>query len=246
MTKNKTKKMTKSTFVIIIMAIAMVAMLAFGGTYAYFTATTAKVASGNTATTGTVQLGTNSVSNIKATGVVSGDDILKGADGTGTGKVTIVNKSNVATYIFVTFDATFKEDGATETTNPVASKDLVKNDGEFFLDYAVTNGTANTLATESATAADEDTWYKLSGKTNVYFMKATATTTDKSYDVCKSIIFYGKSESNGATAGSLMNGTITVSLESKSIQVIKEDGNGTTLTPAEAYDVLYPSTPAST
>ena len=35
----KSKKMTKSTFAIIIMAIAMVAMLAFGGTYAYFTAT---------------------------------------------------------------------------------------------------------------------------------------------------------------------------------------------------------------
>ena len=39
MTKLKSKKMTKSTFAIIIMAIAMVAMLAFGGTYAYFTAT---------------------------------------------------------------------------------------------------------------------------------------------------------------------------------------------------------------
>ena len=39
MTKMKSKKMTKSTFAIIIMAVAMVAMLAFGGTYAYFTAT---------------------------------------------------------------------------------------------------------------------------------------------------------------------------------------------------------------
>ena len=39
MTKLKSKKMTKSTFAVIIMAIAMVAMLAFGGTYAYFTAT---------------------------------------------------------------------------------------------------------------------------------------------------------------------------------------------------------------
>ena len=39
MTKNKSKKMTKSTFAIIIMAVVMVAMIAFGGTYAYFTAT---------------------------------------------------------------------------------------------------------------------------------------------------------------------------------------------------------------
>ena len=38
MTKSKSKKMTKSTFAIVIMAIVMVAMLAFGGTYAYFTA----------------------------------------------------------------------------------------------------------------------------------------------------------------------------------------------------------------
>lgn len=38
MTKMKSKKMTKSTFVVIIMAIIMVAMMAFGGTYAYFTA----------------------------------------------------------------------------------------------------------------------------------------------------------------------------------------------------------------
>ena len=54
MTKMKSKKMTKSTFAIIIMAIVMVAMLAFGGTYAYFTATSDKnVAS---LTTGMVSL----------------------------------------------------------------------------------------------------------------------------------------------------------------------------------------------
>ena len=39
MTKMKSKKMTKSTFAIIIMGIVMVAMLAFGGTFAYVTAT---------------------------------------------------------------------------------------------------------------------------------------------------------------------------------------------------------------
>ena len=43
MTKMKSKKMTKSTFAVIIMAVAMVAMLAFGGTYAYFTAQNAAV-----------------------------------------------------------------------------------------------------------------------------------------------------------------------------------------------------------
>ena len=56
MTKMKSKKMTKSTFAIIIMAIVMVAMLAFGGTYAYFTAKANVV--GSTVTTGTLKLET--------------------------------------------------------------------------------------------------------------------------------------------------------------------------------------------
>lgn len=43
MTKLKSKKMTKSTFAVIIMAILMVAMLAFGGTYAWFTATATQI-----------------------------------------------------------------------------------------------------------------------------------------------------------------------------------------------------------
>ncbi|MBR2970051.1 MAG: SipW-dependent-type signal peptide-containing protein [Clostridia bacterium] len=55
MTKLKSKKMTKSTLALIIMAVAMVAMLAFGGTYAYFTAQSKS----NTAniTAGTLTLG---------------------------------------------------------------------------------------------------------------------------------------------------------------------------------------------
>ena len=55
MTKMKSKKMTKSTFAIIIMGIVMVAMLAFGGTFAYFTAKTSDKQSG-AITTGLISL----------------------------------------------------------------------------------------------------------------------------------------------------------------------------------------------
>ncbi|MBE5741619.1 MAG: hypothetical protein E7351_03750 [Clostridiales bacterium] len=78
MTKMKSKKMTKSTFAIIIMAIAMVAMLAFGGTYAYFTATATAQESG-TVTLGTVKL-TSSAATTFITDVTAmpGDTILEG------------------------------------------------------------------------------------------------------------------------------------------------------------------------
>ncbi len=72
----KSKKMTKSTVAIIVMAVLMVAMLAFGGTYAYFTATATAV-TGNI-TTGTVKLTGSVVSTITANNVMPGDTILTG------------------------------------------------------------------------------------------------------------------------------------------------------------------------
>ena len=96
--------MSKSTFAIIIMAVAMVAMLAFGGTFAYFTAT-ASQASGSV-TTGTVQLGANTMATLVADNVVSGQQLF-GADS----KVQVTSKSNVDTWVFITFSATM--DGGT-------------------------------------------------------------------------------------------------------------------------------------
>ena len=74
----KSKKMTKSTFAIIIMGIIMVAMLAFGGTFALFTAeTTRKTGS---FTTGHVYLKSNaSTLTIGGTNVVPGDEVVSGA-----------------------------------------------------------------------------------------------------------------------------------------------------------------------
>ncbi len=93
MTKTKSKKMTKSTFAIIIMAVVMVAMLAFGGTYAYFTASTS--AKSTNFTTGKVVL-TNSGAEISVISdkVVPGDTIISEA-------ISYTNGSDVNTYIAV-------------------------------------------------------------------------------------------------------------------------------------------------
>ncbi len=93
MTKTKSKKMTKSTFAIIIMAVVMVAMLAFGGTYAYFTASTS--AKSTSFTTGKVVL-TNSGANITVISdkVVPGDTIINDV-------ISYTNGSDVNTYIAV-------------------------------------------------------------------------------------------------------------------------------------------------
>ena len=91
MTKMKSKKMTKSTFAIIIMAIAIVALLAFGGSYAYFTATT--TAKSNTFETGIVNLSAGDFT-ISTAKVVPGDPLVNKA-------VVYNNQSNVKSYIFV-------------------------------------------------------------------------------------------------------------------------------------------------
>lgn len=100
MTKKKTKKMTKSTFAIIIMGIALVALLAFGGTFAYFTSTSSARVS--KFTTAVVNLRTNGGSNINfaANKVESRETISdKG--------LQLVNHSNVKTIVAVEFQVTY-------------------------------------------------------------------------------------------------------------------------------------------
>ena len=98
MTKTK-KKMSKSTFAIIIMAVAMVAMLAFGGTFAYFTAT-ATDATGS-ATVGTVEISTAGSTTIAtaSTYAVPGSTIYNNQS------VSLTNTSTVDIYVFATLSA---------------------------------------------------------------------------------------------------------------------------------------------
>ena len=93
MTKLKSKKMAKSTFAIVIMAIAMVAMLAFGGTYAYFTATA--TADAGTVTTATVQL--NAASEVTLT---ADTKILPGETIVAADKIAATNLSDAPTWVF--------------------------------------------------------------------------------------------------------------------------------------------------
>ena len=108
MTKMKSKKMTKSTFAVIIMAIVMVALLAFGGTYAYFTANATGESVGNIKTAKLQLLNKGSRLTYTAT-----DEIVPGKYIYGTGDLSGTNvtdyqvidldlgDTNAAVYAFV-------------------------------------------------------------------------------------------------------------------------------------------------
>ena len=214
MTKTKSKKMTKSTFAIIIMAVVMVAMLAFGGTYAYFTATASEVK--NTVTTGTVKLNANTMATLVSDKVVSGSSLID------TGSVQVTSASNVDTYVFVTFSVTF--DGA---GNPKKSAAECTTEGDYFLDVTQAAG-----------------WTPVSDETNVYGRLVTAAEANTPIDVCTGIRFYGYSQSTESTTGTLMNKTITITISSEAIQAIDEDGNGETnyASVDAAWNALHPGT----
>ena len=95
MTKMKSKKMAKSTFAIIIMGIVMVAMLAFGGTFAYFTATSTTKTS-DAITTAKVVLGADTTATLSITetrNLLPKDEVTLSA--------TVSNTSDVDTWVFV-------------------------------------------------------------------------------------------------------------------------------------------------
>ena len=194
----------------------MVAMLAFGGTFAYFTATTGSVGA-NDIKTATVQLGANSVAGLVKTDIQSGSKI---AD-----SVTVTNKSDVKTYIFVTFTVSMNKGTA------VASKDKIVKEGDYCLDYTLNEGSTS------------GKWTKLAGvesAKNVYYTladKATNTTDGDVYNVCSAINFYGMSNSTETSVGSLMGATITVTIVSESIQQLSEAGTNFA-SAADAYKAL--------
>ena len=126
MTKLKSKKMSKSTFAVIIMAILMVAMLAFGGTYAWFTSgSTITMTDGATTNMGKIALAEGetkiSSTSLKAN-VLPSESVF--VDGQNT--FDLIDKSNRASYIFfiVTADIaqvdTFDTDGVTPKTYKTA------------------------------------------------------------------------------------------------------------------------------
>ena len=116
MTKMKSKKMTKSTFAIIIMAVVMVAMIAFGGTYAYFTATANSVTDLK-ATTAVIQL--NSDAGPEGTAIATArKEVLPGEELAHV-KVGLTDLSTRDTYVFATVTLKFNN-RAIDLTNDKA------------------------------------------------------------------------------------------------------------------------------
>ena len=113
------------------MGIVMVAMLAFGGTFAYFTATTNN-------STATAKLGTVRISNTSENKAISltknllpGDVVLSKTD------YKLENKSDVATYVFIKFTAEVTGTTATVATlldiaEPTGWTKLADVDGVYY------------------------------------------------------------------------------------------------------------------
>ena len=201
MTKLKSKKMTKSTFAIIIMAIAMVALLAFGGTYAYFTATTKEIS--GKSTLGYLSL-SNSATKLNVTEkVVPGQNILDEET------ITLVDSSDVATFVFVRFSATTEAaDLAGKITATIKKGDtaLTAVEGQTGVYYLETAGVAEATDIE---------------------LKVSVT-LDSSID---------ENNANGALTketSKYMGKEVTVTFNAMAIQKIGADGNEMTVAAAYA------------
>ena len=130
---------------IFIMAIAMVAMLAFGGTYAFFSATANSHSSD--VTTGTIRLVSGKTQTVKVDSAVKGDSVLGTVsfDATGT---------TAKSFVFITMSATI-------TPNDV---DLADGNDENNVKFAdifnselTVQGTWSTLTKADISTLDENT-----------------------------------------------------------------------------------------
>ena len=224
MTKLKTKKkMNKSTIAIIIMAVVMVAMLAFGGTYAYFTATSATRSSefhvGKVAltSTGTFTSYTNK-------NVVPGDKVLEGS-------VSYINQSTVDTYVAVVFDILY--DGGYYVHNGTTWSEVKDTNGWKNLTNAQINEAFKDALKIGATnsAIDSSLWTQGGGSyTNIYLKKGK--TADAGFRVAapandKGVISESEEDRktifvNATTANPVK---IDVGLSRKYVEEVQPDGS---------------------
>ena len=208
MTKTKKRKMSKSTFAIIIMAVVMVAMLAFGGTYAYFTATATKKTTGEF-TTGSIKL----ESNDDATFVSGLTDVVPG-DALTTGPLTLTTTS-AGTDSYIAIKVTIEATDA-------KGVDLVLTGTS--LESAI-----GLLATEPTTGSK---WVAGTGDyTDVFVLAATTTPTPVATGQTikitdKELIFQADDNwDQTAAAGAdyisdskLMGATLNITIEARSVQ----------------------------
>ena len=222
MTKAK-KKMTKSTFVIIIMAVAMVAMLAFGGTFAYFTAT-ADTKSGSTKT-GVITLSTdNTTITISKQNILPHEALLTTQEATDiTYDTTNANRAQVA---FFTFTVEIKKGDA-----PVAGASLI-------ITTPKTGAFANAVVmTTGEGIVNSDT-----AKTVAILIPAATTSIDMTG---LAVSFDATANSDNGEIPDLMGATITITIKAESIQAVQDDG--TEITDLDAtnagkmWDILHPA-----
>lgn len=237
MTKTKKKKMSKSTFAIIIMAVVMVAMLAFGGTYAYFTATATKKTTGDF-TTGSIKLEAND----EATFVTGLTDVVPG-DALTTGPLTLTTTSK-GTDSYIAIKVTIKATDAKGAT--------------LVLDGTSLESAKGLLATEPTTGS---TWVAGSGNyTNVFVLAATdtpkAVATAQTIKITDAaLIFQADDNWDQTTAdgsadyisdSKLMGATLNITIEARSVQSKNwnDDGDasasGTAATIDGIAELLFP------
>lgn len=213
MTKNKSRKMTKSTFAIIIMGIMMVAMLAFGGTFAYFTATA--TSQSGSFTTGNVKLSSTGSFVVSAKNVMPGDYILGGADNNAenpAAKLTVETTDDAGNYVAIKFTITATD--GTDQHNPIDLGD-VNLDVTPFTGWQKTDTTGIFIWGSNKSTATA----KTNGDITIFENGLTFDADDN------------WTQGQGNSDNKLMNATVTITLEAKSIQA-------SNITPTDAVTQL--------
>lgn len=226
----KTKKRSKQTYIIIAMAIAMVVLLAFGGTYAYFTATT-RDATG-TFTTGYVKLSSAGVSYVETTTkIFPGSVILNGGS-----KFVVDTNDTKGNYVAMSLTITAKAADGTE----IALSDLKIADFAPDTTWAAVTGKTGvfiygTEAAPTAVANAGEAIFSASGLT----LPISVADNWKEDDT---------TAGNFATASEnkLMDATITVTIKGASIQASNIDAsNASEVSAAVAALVAKLDTPVA-
>ena len=207
MTKTKKRKMSKSTFAIIIMAVVMVAMLAFGGTYAYFTATATTKTTGEF-TTGSIKLESNDDASFTAslTNVVPGDELS-------TGALTLETTSS-GTDSYIAIKVTITATDSSDASLSLAGTSLESPSGLL-----------------SGTPYTGSTWVAGTGNyTNVFVLAATTTPTavpttqtinitgDKLVFTADDEWIQDNDKEGYISESKLMGATLSITIEAKSVQ----------------------------
>lgn len=201
MTKLKSKKMNKSTIAIIVMAILMVGMLAFGGIYAYFTASTTDRT--GTFTTGHVKLTSEATFITLGTKLLPGDTVVEDVQLT-------TDTEGTDSYVAVQFTIKVWFAGTSTAGSPDLDSSLDGIDG----------------MDDVLTFAMGSNWQELTGVVGGFFYgtastAATAVVDNTTLSVVGDIIFNADDEwieGNSSSEEGYMGATIEVVMKARSIQ----------------------------